>query len=151
MAKSVTTTGALYRKFYQDDSVWDPKPGHSWYLEEDEYTINGEKFYGGDETYGESFRNLPDDAKVVIQDGWLAWQGSGPCESNPSGSRSLTSVFSAWEKEQTVLTVVATLEIPRDMSAEDRDALRVALESLGAKKVVGLPEPDGSAPKAPKP
>ena len=143
----VTTTGAQYKKFYADQSVWEPEKGHSWYLEDDLIIINDEEDVDIEELYrryGDNLQSIPDDAKVVIEGGYMAWQGDGE---PPEERGDLVAYFKKWDKRQSTIMAVATFELPKDIAPDKLEEIRATLLGLGAK-LSGWPDaPKSSAPK----
>lgn len=143
----LAATGAQYKAFYRDDSVWNPDRRSSWYLEEDVLRVDGEKVDNPSERFGDTLEKLPDEAAVEVLSGWMVWQGDGADPSN--GGQDLAAAFQAWCKARTTLTLVARLDVPVETPREDLVRLVEALEALGAV-VTGLPDParkpDAKAP-----
>ena len=135
---SVTTTGAQFKAFYNDPKIWGATGSdESWYVEDLFVVING-RDADMDEVHnehGDMFERLPDDAIVEIETGDICWQGRGEA---PKREYDIVRAFERWEKDQSVVTVVATFELPKAWSAAQRGKLVNVLEALGAKSVAGV-------------
>lgn len=127
-------TGADLKNFFADESVWNHNgEKDAYYIDEDLITING-KEYDSDASYeefGDSLRNLPDDALVTKVEGYFVWQGRGAC---PSERGDMGRFFNKWVKQQQTRTLVASFEIDiRTTPVEKLEQLMATLKELGAK------------------
>lgn len=138
MSKSVTTTGLLFKKFYADPKIW--KSGEeSWYVDDQCVRVGDtedmDTIYN---RYGDNFERLPDDAMITVITGYMGWQGRGH-EPALGHDGELSSALSLWLKEQSTLSLVATLDVPKDIAPDRLQKIVAVLEALGAK-VQGAPE-----------
>lgn len=137
-AMSVTTTGAQFKAFYSDPKVWgQPNTDEDWYVEDLFLMVNGQDddMDTVHDRYGDSFERLPDDATVLLEGGDLCWQGRGAAP--PREHDDIVRAFKAWDKARTVVSVMATFELPVAWSDEQRARVVDVLEVLGATRVVG--------------
>ena len=135
---SIVTTGALFKRFYQDRSVWNPSAQESFYIEDTDLSVDG----CADEAilaqkYQHDWFSLPDEARVEIRGGYLVWDGSGPTPAQTEIE--LTVRFTAWERDQASYRVVAVFDVPKNSSPESMVRLHQALLQLGGQ-VEGLPD-----------
>lgn len=127
------TTGAEFKKFYADDTVWYRDPldsGNYFYLEDDLIIVNGvdqdmDTVYN---LYGDDLQKIPDEATVSIESGDLVWAGDGM---PPVQRGSFADEFDAWKAAQVSQTLVATFVVSRDMAPEDLALLRQTVQALG--------------------
>lgn len=144
---SVKTTGTLFKKFYADTAVWDAPGGagdEGWYAEGLYVIVDGhdEDMDAVQDRLGDNFERLSDAAQVEIKGGELLWQGRGK-EPARLDRNDLVTAFAQWEKAQTSMTVVATLELDKQADFERHARALSILAALGAS--VTLPvELDGS-------
>lgn len=112
---TVKTTGAEFNRFYTDVTYWTADIWH----EDEVITING-----APRNPDESLDNLPDDAVVCIQDGFI--------DSSRSDWKvvSLESFFKKWRKAQTTKTVVVSC------TPENYAEVVAAIEKAGGRVVV---------------
>ena len=140
-----TLTGAEFKAFYADNSVWDIDGKPAWYIEELEIKVDGAT-YGGDayDAYGDDLSKLPDEAKVTITGGWLGWQGQG----NPSGGleQDLGKVAVKWKAERETVFITATFEVSKQ-DVEKQAMIQDALLAQGGK----VKRSDGQAVEATAP
>lgn len=110
MAKK--TTGAEWKRFYNDDEFW---PGDT-YHDDTLVEVNGKIDEDAD------LGAVQDSDIIVIREGYVF-------SANGEGIRSLASHFSRWQKQQSTARVV--VEVPKDQL----DALKAQLASFGAKVI----------------
>lgn len=87
---AVKTTGAEFKRFYNDPEFW---PDGAWH-EDECVSINGEDWSGSD-----SYNDVPDDATVRLEDGIVLGL---PNDEDPS----LETYFKRWRKKRTTVSFV---------------------------------------------
>lgn len=127
----ITVNGAEFKAFYNDDAVWSLNGAPAWYVEDMLLTIKGaDNDKDPHDLYGEALERLPDDAEVVVNGGWLVWQGRG--NPPPSKEQDLVKTLVHWKAHRNTLFLTATFEI--DHSDVTRIAqLQELLLAHGAK------------------
>lgn len=138
---STKTTGALFKQFYADPKTWGTKGNNNdWYIDDLFIIVNGvdedmDTVHG---KFGDNLDGIADDATVKIDTGYLCWQGKG---STSDDGKDLGDAFNAWLKERNVISLMATLDVPKDIDPVEFQRIVAILEGLGAK-VQGVPEQD---------
>ena len=109
------TTGAEFKRFYNDDSFWPQDDGNTWH-EDETITVNGVE-----QTDGVDTDTLPDDAVVTIADGIVfgpKWDGNEP---------SFETYFKRWRKQQSTVSFLV------ECDASKLDALKAAIKAAGGR------------------
>lgn len=104
---SVKTTGAEFKRFYNDSAFW---PGESWH-EDECVTVNGE-----DWSDDHDYNVIPDDATVRVEGGVVLGLGG----SEPS----LEGHFKRWRKQHSVASFLVECDGAR--VEEVKAAIRAA-------------------------
>lgn len=106
------TTGAEFKRFYNDPKCWPQDKGDTWH--EDEVVLsNGEPI--------EEYDDIPDNAIVSVDGGIVfgpQWDGNEP---------SFETFFKRWRKQQDTVTIV--VDAPKDKA----DAIKAAIKAAGGR------------------
>lgn len=108
------TTGAEWKRFYQDPAAWPD----GWFHEDEEVTVNGVFDENADLT------EVPDDAIVVVKGG-IIYEGE-----YANGGKSVEGHFKKWRKAQTTQFLV--VEVHKDKAGE----LKAVITAAGGKVVL---------------
>ena len=106
----IKTSGAMFKRFYNDDSAW---PEDSWH-EDEELLVNGESIGDG------SFDDIPDDAEVILSGGVVFGLPNGT-------ETSMELHLKRWLKRQTTTVVL----VECDHSAVDQ--VKAAVKAAGGR------------------
>src|SRR5690349_3170348 len=107
------TTGAEFKRFYNDEAFWPQDDGNTWH-EDETLTVNGVEHQDGIDT-----DTLPDDATVTIDGGIVfgpQWDGNEP---------SFEAYFKRWRKQQSTVSFLV------ECDAAQLDAVKAALKAVG--------------------
>lgn len=110
---STKTTGAEFKRFYNDDAWWPQDDGNT-YHDDELVLINGSEWEDG-------YEYVPDAAKVTIDGGMVfgpQWDGNEP---------SFEVYFKRWKKEHN--TEFFNVEAPKDKV----EAIKAAIKAAGGK------------------
>lgn len=111
---TVKMSGAEFKRFYNDPSLW---PEDTWH-EDAAIEVDGI-----DQPDGVDVDNLSDTAKISITGGVLfgpQWEDEGP---------SLETYFKRWRKKQTTCVLIV------ECDQSDIEAVKLALKQAGARVV----------------
>lgn len=110
---TVKTTGAEFKRFYNDEKYW-PNNGDV-YHDDEEIKVNGT-------VVSESFdlTKVADDALIEI-DGGLVY--------GVAGEPSLEAYFKRWKREQSMVNILVECDVSK------LDAVRAAIRAAGGKVV----------------
>lgn len=111
---TVKTSGAQWKKFYSDTSIWPEPDGSSWH-EDEEITINGVDVDG--ET---DLTDVDDNARMTIKGGVLYFN-------EVRQDISLEGMFRRWLRAQN--NVILVVESPKELA----EAVKTAVAAAGGK------------------
>lgn len=109
------TTGAEFKRFYNDDKYWPEDDGNTWH-EDALLSIDGVV-----QEDGIDIQVLADDAEVKIQGGVVygpQWEGNEP---------SLEAYFKRWKKKQSTVSFLVECDQSR------LDAVKAAIKAAGGR------------------
>lgn len=110
----IKTTGAEFKRFYNDDGFWPQDDGNT-YHEDETVTVDGAE-------WEPDYNELPADAKVTLEGGMMF----GP-QWNRHDGPSMEGYFKKWRKQQS--TTFLTVEVPKDKL----EAVKAAIKASGGK------------------
>jgi hypothetical protein len=113
---AIETTGAEFKRFYDDTEVWGTENDGSVYCDDEVITVNGV-----DHTEGVYTEDVPDDARVTLTGGYIYGLGDRPL--------SFELVFKRWKKGQETASMVVECDIGL------LDAVVAAVKSAGGRVV----------------
>lgn len=111
---AVKTTGAEFKRFYNDQSYW-PEDGKTWH-EDEVVTVNGDVKHPHEELAA-----VADDAAVVVEGGIVfgpQWNDNEP---------SFEGYFKRWRKQQTTVSFLV------ECDASKLEAVKAAVKAAGGK------------------
>lgn len=108
----VKTTGAEFRRFYQDKNWWDNDSGNIW-VEDETIIINGQE-----QTEGVELDAINDSDAVVIDEGSVF---------GLDDETSLETYFRRWRKKQNTVSFLVECDISK------RDGIKAAIKAAGGR------------------
>ena len=110
---TVKTTGAEFKRFYGDKTIWGDNAGEIWH-DDAEVTVNGNVQEDLDDD------SIPDDASITI---------SGGVVFGVDGEPSLETFFKRWKKVQTTTSFVVECDTSK------LDAVKAAIKAAGGRVI----------------
>jgi len=110
---TVKTTGAEFKRFYEDGAWWDNDSGNIW-VEDEVITVDGQE-----QTDGVDLNALSDGALVVITGGYVyGLDGDEP---------SLEAYFKRWRKQQNTASFLVECDISK------LEAVKAVIKAAGGR------------------
>ena len=112
---AIKTTGAEFKRFYRDDTIWMCNGVENMYIDDDTILVNGLE-------YDADYEAIPDDAVVKIICGVVY----GP-QFERGYEPSLETYFRRWKKKQTTTAFVVECDIANS------DAVMAVVKAAGGR------------------
>lgn len=108
----IKTSGAEFKRFYSDDTVW---PEGAWH-EDETLLVDGDEW---DEDYGQ----IPDNAKVTLSGGTISF------DLTEAPDVSMETHFRNWRKRQTTTTILVECDMAKI------DEIKAAVKAAGGRVI----------------